>query len=70
MKNYGEILKEHRLLMGKTLMDVERETGISNSNFSRWEQGKVLPSVAFCEMLADYYGISLDELIGRDIWEK
>ncbi|MCI8734614.1 MAG: helix-turn-helix transcriptional regulator [Clostridia bacterium] len=70
MKNYGEILKEHRLLMGKTLMDVERETGISNSNLSRWEQGKVLPSVAFCEMLADYYGISLDELIGRDIWEK
>ena len=64
MKNYGEILKEHRLLMGKTLMDVERETGISNSNL------KVLPSVAFCEMLADYYGISLDELIGRDIWEK
>ncbi len=56
--------------MGKTLMDVERETGISNSNLSRWEQGKVLPSVAFCEMLADYYGISLDELIGRDIWEK
>ncbi len=70
MKNYGEILKEHRLLMGKTLMDVERETGISNSDLSRWEQGKVLPSVAFCEMLADYYGISLDELIGRDIWEK
>lgn len=70
MKNYGEILKEHRLLMGKTLMDVERETGISNSNLSRWEQGKVLPSVAFCEILADYYGISLDELIGRDIWEK
>ena len=70
MKNYGEILKEHRLLMGKTLMDVERETGISNSNLSRWEQGKVLPSVAFCEMLADYYGISLDELIVRDIWEN
>lgn len=70
MKNYGEILKEHRLLMGKTLMDVERETGISNSNLSRWEQGKVLPSVAFCEMLAYYYGISLDELIGRDIWGK
>ncbi|MDE7079935.1 MAG: helix-turn-helix domain-containing protein [Clostridia bacterium] len=69
MKNYGEILKEIRLERGKTLLDIEKATGISNSNLSRWENGKVIPSILFCEQLADYYGISLDELVGRDFPE-
>ena len=66
MKNYGELLKEIRLERGKTLKDIEKATGISNSNLSRWENNKVVPSILFCEPLADYYGISVDELIGRD----
>lgn len=64
---YGKALKEQRLLRGKTLLQVETDTGISNANLSRWERGEVIPSIIFCEKLADYYGISIDELIGRDI---
>ena len=30
------------------------------------ECGKVLPNIDFCVRLADYYGVSLDELVGRD----
>ncbi len=66
MKNYGAILKEIRILNGKTLLQVEKDTGINNANLSRWENGKVLPNIDFCVQLADYYGISLDELVGRD----
>ncbi|MBD5132584.1 MAG: helix-turn-helix transcriptional regulator [Clostridiales bacterium] len=66
MKNYGEELKYQRKRRNKTLMQVEADTGISNSNLSRWENGKVLPNIDFCVILADYYGITLDELIGRD----
>ena len=66
MKNYGMILKEHRIQRGKTLIEIEKATGISNQNLSRWEHGDVIPSIYFCEKLADYYGISLDELVGRD----
>lgn len=66
MKNYGIILKEIRLSQNKTLLEVEQATGISNANLSRWENGKVIPSIAFCEQLADYYGITLDELVGRN----
>ena len=66
MNKLAKNLKEHRLANNKTLLDVQRDTGISNANLSRWESGKVLPSIAFCEQLADYYGISLDELVGRD----
>lgn len=70
MINFGEELKFQRIKRNKTLKEVERDTGISNSNLSRWECGKVLPSINFCVILADYYGISLDELIGRDINNK
>ena len=66
MINFGEELKFQRTKRNKTLKEVEQDTGISNSNLSRWECGKVLPSINFCVILADYYGISLDELVGRD----
>lgn len=65
MTNYGEELKFQRLKRNKTLKQVEADTKISNSNLSRWERGEVLPNIDFCVKLADYYGISLDELIGR-----
>ncbi len=66
MKNLGEELKYQRILRNKTLKQVETDTGISNSNLSRWECGKVLLNIDFCIQLADYYEISLDELVGRD----
>lgn len=66
MKNLGEELRYQRILRNKTLKQVEADTGISNSNLSRWECGKVLPNIDFCIQLADYYEISLDELVGRD----
>lgn len=66
MINYGKELKYHRIVRNKSLRDVEKDTGISNTNLSRWENGKVLPNIDFCVILANYYEISLDELIGRD----
>ena len=70
MINFGEEIKFQRIKRNKTLKEVEKDTGISNSNLSRWECGKVLPSINFCVILADYYSISLDELIGRDSGDK
>ena len=66
MKNYGEELKYQRTIRNKTLEQVEKDTGISNANLCRWERGKVLPNINFCVILADYYGITVDELIGRN----
>ncbi len=66
MNDYGVELKYHRLIRNKTLNQIEKDTGISNVNLSRWERGQVVPNIDFCIILADYYGISLDELVGRD----
>lgn len=65
--NFAESLKEIRIDKSKTLLDVEKDTGINHANLSRWENGKVLPSIEFCLILAEYYDVSLDELVGREI---
>lgn len=66
MLNYGEALKYQRTIRNKTLVEVENATGISNENLSRWENNKNIPNIDFCVKLADYYDISIDELIGRN----
>lgn len=40
-------------------------TGISQANISRWESGQVVPNVLDVWMLADYFDVSVDVLIGR-----
>ncbi len=67
MNNYGEAIKYQRELAGISILQLSKKIGTSHQNISRWERGEVLPSIDFCVKLADFYGISLDELIGRDI---
>ena len=44
---------------------VQRETQISLSNYSKYENGKLLPQLDTAVKLAEYFGVSLDELCGR-----
>ena len=64
---YGATLKTHRLENGYTLQYIAEKTGISKQNLSRWERDEVEPTISFCSILADFYGISIDELIGREL---
>ena len=65
--NFAEALikvrKEHNLTQTK----LSELTGIKQQNISRWEAGKNLPNIDECVRLADYFGLSLDEFIGREI---
>ena len=67
MINYGEAFKEQREKLGLSQSMLAKKIKTSHQNISRWESGKILPSIDFCVKLADLYGISLDELVGRDI---
>ncbi len=66
MKNIGKELKTQRIINKKSMAQVERDTGITTASLSRWENGLVAPSILSCIILADYYGVSLDELVGRE----
>lgn len=55
-----------RMLASKrdtTLKAVERELGLGNGTIARWDNNS--PSVDKLEKLADYFGISVDYLLGR-----
>lgn len=67
MLNLGEELKYHRQKMQLSQGELARLIDTSQQNISRWEKNEVEPSISFCIKLADYYGITLDELVGRDI---
>lgn len=65
MKNYGEWLKYHRENLGISQSQLAKQTGLKQQMISWWESGKGLPNIEFCARLADFYGITIDELIGR-----
>jgi len=65
--NYGEALKQQRKLNGLTQKQLSEATGIVQPNISAWENNIYSPNIDFCVKLADFYGITLDELVGRNI---
>ena len=57
-------------MSGFSQVGLSKATGISQENISRWEANKVIPNVDFCVQLADFYGISVDDLIGHEVGKK
>ena len=67
---YGEEIKEIRKAHGYTQVQVAKATGIPQNTISWIESGKGIPNIQQCVLLADFYGITLDELVGRDSIKK
>ena len=67
MLNYGEALKYQREKLNISQLELSKKIGTSHQNVGRWERGEVLPNIDFCVKLAEFYGITLDELVGRNI---
>lgn len=65
MMDIGSALKEHRLANKITQSELARATEIKQQNISRWESNTHIPDIVECIKLADFYGISLDELVSR-----
>ena len=56
---------DNLLKMNKTTVyKVSRATGISASTFSDWKNGRSVPKTDKMKLLADFFGVSLDYMIG------
>ena len=66
MIDYGQALRYQRELKGLSQLELAAQINTSHQNVNRWERGTVLPNIDFCVRLADFYGITVDELIGRE----
>ena len=58
----NDLIKEK----GISLRKIEAEINIDHSTFSRWLHGQTLPQADYLWLLADYFGCTLDYLLGRE----
>lgn len=58
-------LKELRFYKEKTQLQVQMETGIEQALLSKYENGVRVPPTDTLMILADYYGVSMDYIMGR-----
>ena len=61
----GQRLRQIRLEKQKTLRDVNESIGISYSNLAQIERGEHGCTIETLKLLADYYGVTYDYLIGK-----
>ena len=64
---YGKEIKNMRISFGVTQTQVAKATGLPQNTISWIELDKGIPNIQQGVILADYFGVSIDELIGRDI---
>ena len=60
--NITQLRKENK----KTQEEIAKELNLSVTGYSYYETGKREPSIETLIKLADYYGVSLDYLVGRN----
>jgi transcriptional regulator with XRE-family HTH domain len=65
MISIGEKIKSLRKRNEMTQHELAAEIGVSQRNISAWEIGRNEPTIFNCIVLADYFGITLDELCCR-----
>lgn len=62
----GENIKRLRRERDLTQEEVANHLGISFQSISKWERGDGYPDITLLPSLANYFDISVDELIGMD----
>ena len=61
----GENIRSLRLASGITQEQFGYEMGVSAQAVSRWENGATYPDITMLPMIADFFDVSMDELMGR-----
>lgn len=65
MANFSERIKELRKKEGMTQAALGEIIGVGQDSISIYERGKNYPEVRNLMILADYFGVSIDYLVGR-----
>ena len=64
MEKFSERLKELRLEKNLTQDKLAFETGLSQAALANWESGKRSPAAYAVVILAKYFGVTTDYLLG------
>lgn len=64
---FGDRLKELRKNKNLTQEDIGVFCGVGNATISNWEKNLTDPPIEIIIKLANYFGVSIDYLLGNDI---
>lgn len=64
-RKFAEAFKYHRERLGISREELSRECGFSVSIQGKWERGDCCPGLYCLVTIADFMGITVDELVGR-----
>lgn len=63
----GKSIKVNRIAQNYTQKQLAQKIGVTHAAISYWENGVNIPNVKDRWLLADALGITIDELVGRDL---
>ena len=63
-------LKELREERGLAQLEISKQIGIPYHNYNKYELGKIEPDISTIIKIADFYSISIDELLNRSSQAK
>lgn len=66
VSQFSESLKDVRIRSGKKQKEAAEYLGLNLRTYQYYEEGRSEPSILRLVKLADFYMVSLDELVGRD----
>ena len=67
MKKYGEILQRERKARNISQGELAKAVGVSQVAIHYFETDKNEPRIGIIARIADFYGVSVDELIGHEV---
>lgn len=64
---FAEILKQLRKENKITQVDLARDLGFFHTAVVKWERGEREPNIDTLTKIADYFGVSVDYLLGHEV---
>ena len=64
--NLGQNLRQLRLMKNKTQEEICQVCGFKQGNYTSWETGRYTPTADNLIKLANYFGCTVDYLLGRE----
>lgn len=61
----GDKIKQEREKRGISKYRMALDIGVGYNSLLKWERNEIFPSLMAACDVADYFGITLDELVGR-----
>ena len=65
--NQGEVIKDLRIKMGLTQKELAEKLGVEQSTIGMLESNRRKASTELVEKLADFFGVTTDEILGRNV---